>query len=260
MNSSCQCRSKIPQLDHPTRASFGRKIGWDSGLLSFRGACPPERIRSPLTGEFYFSTFGEFSLGSNSDCGGSGGARGRGGTASRSISTNTSRCAQPERRFSENRKARRRPTAEPAPKPRKTDADAEMSPLGAEPALFPLKTALRKTPGKPAVRKNRHLFCQTLTICIRNGNGLCRLRHRRLRLEDRRMARLNLDDDQFCPRRPQPSHMPNGSPKPESTRLSEASETATTTPWPKPPSDCSKPRSSNTSARGKRQASSNGRP
>ena len=28
------------QLRHPTRASFGRKIGWDFGLLSFRGACP----------------------------------------------------------------------------------------------------------------------------------------------------------------------------------------------------------------------------
>ena len=48
------------QLDHPTRASFGRKIGWDFGLLSFRGACPPERIRSPLTGEFCFGAFGEF--------------------------------------------------------------------------------------------------------------------------------------------------------------------------------------------------------
>ena len=35
------------QFDHPTRASFGKKIGWDFGLLSFRGACPPERIRSP---------------------------------------------------------------------------------------------------------------------------------------------------------------------------------------------------------------------
>ena len=48
------------QLQHPTRASFGRKIGWDFGLLSFRGACPPERIRSPLTGEFCFGAFGEF--------------------------------------------------------------------------------------------------------------------------------------------------------------------------------------------------------
>ena len=48
------------QLQHPTRASFGRKIGWDFGLLSFRGACPPERIRSPRTGEFYFGAFGEF--------------------------------------------------------------------------------------------------------------------------------------------------------------------------------------------------------
>ena len=53
------------QLDHPTRASFGKKIGWDFGLLSFRGACPPERIRSPLTGEFCFGAFGEYSLSSN---------------------------------------------------------------------------------------------------------------------------------------------------------------------------------------------------
>ena len=40
---------------------------------------------------------------------------------------------------------RRRPTAEPAPKPRKTDADTEMSTLEAEPAAFPLKNPLRKT-------------------------------------------------------------------------------------------------------------------
>ena len=54
------------QFNHPTRASFGRKIGWDSGLLSFRGRAPGTNSQ-PLSGEFYFSTFGEFSLSSNSD-------------------------------------------------------------------------------------------------------------------------------------------------------------------------------------------------
>ena len=55
----------------------------------------------------------------------------------------------------------RRPTAEPAPKPWKTDVDAEMSALQAEPASFPQKNAFRKIPRKLAVRKNRHLFCWT---------------------------------------------------------------------------------------------------
>ena len=67
----------------------------------------------------------------------------------------TSHCAPPERRFPENRPTERRPAAEPAPNPRKTDADARMSALGAEPDPFPRKNALRKTPGKPAVRKIR---------------------------------------------------------------------------------------------------------
>ena len=117
----------------------------------------------------------------------------------------------------------------------------------------------------------------------RNGNGLCRLCYRRLRSEDHRMTRLNLDANQLCPRRPQLGHLqtiscaglfdpplgpacnmclfdtPNGLPKSESTCRSEAFETATTTHWPKPSSGCSKPRSSNTSARGKPKASSNGR-
>ena len=64
-------------------------------------------------------------------------------TANRCTSTDDS--APPERRFPGNRPAGRRPTAEPAPKPRKTEADAEMSALGAEPAAFPLEHALRKT-------------------------------------------------------------------------------------------------------------------
>ena len=42
----------------------------------------------------------------------------------------------------------------------------------------------------------------------RDGNGPNRLHHRRVRSEDRRMARLNLDDDQLRPRRPQPGHLP----------------------------------------------------
>ena len=75
-------------------------------------------------------------------------ARGRDGTASRN--TSTDRCAPPERRVPENR-----PTAEPAPKPRKTDADAQMSALAAETAPFPRKNALPKTPGKPVIRKIR---------------------------------------------------------------------------------------------------------
>ena len=83
----------------------------------------------------------------------SGSARGRGGTASRSPST--SHCAPPERRFPENRPTGRRPAAEPAPKPRKTDADAQLSALGAETAPVPLKNKLRKTPGKPVIRKIR---------------------------------------------------------------------------------------------------------
>ena len=48
--------------------------------------------------------------------------------------------------------------------PRKTAADAEMLALGAEPAAFPLKNALRKTLGKPVILGNRHLFCSTRTI------------------------------------------------------------------------------------------------
>ena len=51
---------EIQKLYHPTRASFGGKIEWDSRLLSFLGACPPERIRSHSAGEFYFGIFGDF--------------------------------------------------------------------------------------------------------------------------------------------------------------------------------------------------------
>ena len=75
-------------------------------------------------------------------------------TASRS--TNASRCAPPEWHFPENRpEGDRRRSLPPGGG---TDADAEMSALGAEPASFPRKNVLRKTPGKPVIRKNRHLF------------------------------------------------------------------------------------------------------
>ena len=73
----------------------------------------------------------------------------------RERSTNASHCAPPERRVPENRPTGRRPAAEPAPKPRKTDADAQMSALGTEPAPFPRKNMLRKTSGKPVIRKTR---------------------------------------------------------------------------------------------------------
>ena len=75
------------------------------------------------------------------------------------VAERTGLCAPLERRFPKNRPTGRRPTAEPAPKPRKTDADAEISDLGAEPASFPRKNALRKTPGNPVIRENRRLFC-----------------------------------------------------------------------------------------------------
>ena len=41
----------------------------------------------------------------------------------------------------------------------------------------------------------------------RDGNDLCNLRHRRLRSENRRVAFLNLNDNQLRPRRPEPSHL-----------------------------------------------------
>ena len=63
----------------------------------------------------------------------------------------------------ENLPAGRRPTAEPAPTARKAEENAEILAPGAEPALFPREKALRKPPGKPGVRENRHLFCQTLS-------------------------------------------------------------------------------------------------
>ena len=49
-------------------------------------------------------------------------------------------------------------------KPRKT---RKFWPPGAEPALLPREKALRKPPGKPVVRENRRLFCQTLVMCGR---------------------------------------------------------------------------------------------
>ena len=48
-----------------------------------------------------------------------------------------------------------------------------------------------------------------LHLCAnRNGNGLRRFCHRHLRPKDCRMTRLDLNDDQLRPRRPQPSHLP----------------------------------------------------
>lgn len=49
--------AEIQKFDHPTRASFGEKIGWDSGLLSFRGHALPERIRDPQIGGFLLQRF-----------------------------------------------------------------------------------------------------------------------------------------------------------------------------------------------------------
>ena len=59
-----------------------------------------------------------------------------------------------------NRTAGRRPTAEPAPTARKPRKTRNFGP-GAEPALLPREKALRKPPGKPVVRENWRLFCQT---------------------------------------------------------------------------------------------------
>ena len=50
------------QFYHPTRASFGKKS--DGILDCFRsgGHAPRNEFAAPLTGEFYFGAFGEFSL------------------------------------------------------------------------------------------------------------------------------------------------------------------------------------------------------
>ena len=52
-------------------------------------------------------------------------------------------------------------------------------------------------------------------VAIRRENSppdcfLTLLIHRRLRPEDRWLARLNLDDDRFCSRCPEPGHLPEG--------------------------------------------------
>ena len=46
-------------------------------------------------------------------------------------------------------------------------------------------------------------------LCLKlAGDGLRRLRDRRLRPQDRRLACLNLDDHRLCSRRPEPGHLP----------------------------------------------------
>ncbi len=51
---------EIQEFDHPTRASFGGKIGWDFGLLSFRGACPRNKFAASGLGNSASALLGSF--------------------------------------------------------------------------------------------------------------------------------------------------------------------------------------------------------